>query len=260
MFLRNPSIRTGAAAALTIAWAALLTLFTSPPKQYPFPLIFPYDVSQPVLALELSHGANDIDAVLHRGEPDKAPVAKRVMWLGNVLDLVFIPIYAFFLWSAACLFGGAGRGLTLLILGTALFDYLEDWQIFRALDGVNPPIYLASLVKWGLLGLTLLLTAVLLFRSASPVYSLPTKRLLGLAYLASGGLMIAAVSLGQWIGYSYIELGLRVFSFVAVVHLIGLLGPYLSIPGISQKYVENFCEERKRVEKGLLVAVKPERR
>jgi hypothetical protein len=257
VFLGNPSIRAGVATALTIVWAAILTLTVN---RYPFPHVFPYDINSPVLALELSHGASDIDAVLHRSEPDKAPVATHIMWLGNVLDLIFIPIYAFFLWSIARLFGAPGRVLTLLIVGTALFDYLEDGLIFQALSGANPPIYLASLVKWGLLGLTLLFTAVLLFRSASPVYSLPTKRLLGMGYLASGGLIVVAVVAGGWIGYSYIELGLGVFSLLAVVHVIGLLGPHFSIAGISQKYVENFCEERKKGEKGSLVAVKPEPR
>ncbi len=150
--------------------------------------------------------------------------------------------------------------MTWLILGTALFDYLEDWQIYRALNGANPAIYLASLAKWGLLGLALVFTAVLLLRSASPVYSLPTKRLLGVAYLLSGGLIVAAVSLGQWIGYSYIGIGLEIFGFLAIVHVIGLLGPHFSIAGISQKYVENFCEERTRAAKGSLVAVRPERK
>lgn len=220
MFLRNPSIRAGVAAALTIAWSLLLM---SVLNQYRFPHIFPYDIDSPVLALELSHGASDIDAVLHRSEPDKAPLATHIMWLGNVLDLVFIPIYAFFLWSLGRVFTDRTRLLTWLVLGTALFDYLEDWQIFRALNGANPPIYLASLVKWGLLGLALLYTAVLLFRSASAVYSLPTKRLLGVAYLVSGGLIVIAVSLGQWIGYSYIAIGLGIFGFLAIIHVIGLL-------------------------------------
>ena len=158
------------------------------------------------------------------------------------------------------LFAARTRLLTWLICGTALFDYLEDWQIYRALKGANPPIYLASLVKWGLLGLALILTAVLLLRSASPVYSLPTKRLLGVAYLLSGGLIVAAVALGQWIGYSYITIGLGIFGFLAIVHVIGLLGPHFSIAGISQKYVENFCEERKKAKKESLVAVRPERK
>ena len=256
MFGLNPSIRAGVAAALTIAWAVLMSALTP----YPFPHIFPYDIDSPVLALELSHGASDIDAVLHRSEPDKAPLANHIMGLGNVLDLVFIPIYAFFLWSVGRLFTARTRMLTWLILGTALFDYLEDWQIYRALNGANPAIYLASLAKWGLLGLALVFTAVLLLRSASPVYSLPTKRLLGVAYLLSGGLIVAAVLLGQWIGYSYIGIGLEIFGFLAIVHVIGLLGPHFSIAGISQKYVENFCEERTRAAKGSLVAVRPERK
>ncbi len=257
MFLGNASIRAGVAAALTIAWGALLMWELN---RYPFPHIFPYDINSPVLALELSHGASDIDAVLHRPEANNAPLAKHIMWVGNVLDLVFIPLYGFFLWSLARGFTDRIRVLTWLIVGTALFDYLEDWQIFKALDGANPPIYLFSLVKWGLLGLALLLTAVVLLRSASTVYSLPTRRLIAIAYILSGGLIVVAVALGQWIGYSYIEIALEIFAFLAVVHVIGLLGPHFSIAGISQKYVENYCEERKKTGKGSLIAVKPERR
>jgi hypothetical protein len=253
MFLKDPGNRAGVAAALTIVWALILMWKLSP---YPFPHIFPYNINSPVLALELSHNASDIKAVLHRTEP-QAPLAAHVMWVGNLLDLVFIPIYAFFLWSVARVFANRLRLLTAVILGTALFDYLEDWQIFRALDGANPAIYIPSLVKWGLLGLALLLTGIMLLRSVIDTYSLPTRRLLAVGYLASGGLMIASVALGQWIGYSYIELGLEIFGLLAIVHTIGLLGPHFSIAGISQTYVENFCEERKR---GASVAVKPERR
>jgi hypothetical protein len=248
MYVRELTTRAGVAAALTIAWAALLM---SALKPYPFPHIFPHDIDSPVLALELSHGVSDIDAVLHRPDAsDKSAKAIHIMQLGNVLDLVFIPIYAFFLWSLARVFAQRIALLTWLIVGTALFDYIEDGLIFRALDGANPPIYLASLVKWALLGLTLVLTALLLLRSASPVYSLPTKRLLGVGYLISGGLLVLAAALGHWIGYSYIELGIAIFSLLVVVHVIGLLSPHFSIAGISEKRAENFCEERKRAAKG----------
>ena len=135
MFLGNPSIRAGVAAALTIAWGALLMWELN---RYPFPHIFPYDINSPVLALELSHGASDIDAVLHRPEPNNAPLAKHIMWVVNVLDLVFIPIYGFFLWSLARVFTARIRVLTWLVVGTALFDYLEDWQIFKALERRQP--------------------------------------------------------------------------------------------------------------------------
>ena len=50
MFSLNPSIRAGVAAALTIAWALLMSALTP----YPFPHIFPYDIDSPVLALEVS--------------------------------------------------------------------------------------------------------------------------------------------------------------------------------------------------------------
>ena len=256
MFLRNPNNQTGMAAAVAISWAALMI---SVLNRYPFPHVFPQDVDSPVLALEMSRNASDIDAVLHRSEPDNAPRAAYIMWLGNVLDLVFIPICGFFLWSLARLFTAHTRLLTSLIAGAALFDYVEDWQIFRALNGLSPAIYVSSLIKWGLLGLVFLFTAVILLRSVSPVYSTATKRLIAIAYLVSGGLIVLSVSLGEFIGYSHIELAMRIFGLVVIVHLIGMFGHYLSIPGISQKYVENFCEERRRAGKESMTAVKPER-
>jgi len=256
MFLQNPADRAGLAALLTIIWALIIMQALS---KYTLPHIFAHDIDKPVLALELARGASDIDAVLHRAEPDKAAIAHDSMWLGNVLDLVFIPIYGYFLWSVARVFGGFSRLLLALILGTALFDYIEDWQIFRALKGANPPIYIPSLVKWGLLGLALLATAIILLRSEKPVYSQAVKRMLAIAYLASAGLLLAGVALGERIGYSPVELAIQIFSLIVAFHLIGLLGRHFSIPGIRRTYVENFCEERRRPGKESLTAVKPER-
>jgi hypothetical protein len=256
MFLTDPNNRAGVAAAFTIAWALLMGWAEN---QYPFPHIFPHDIGRPVLALELSSDGPEIDAVLHRSEKDKTARAVETMRVVNVLDLVFIPIYSFFLWSVARVFKPHTRLLNLLIAGVVLFDYAEDWQINEALHGASPAIYLPSLVKWGLLGLALLATAIILLRSVSPFYSDPTKKLLAIAYAASGSLMILSVVLGRVIGYSYITLAMQIFSLLVVVHLIGMLGKYLSVRGITQKYVENFCEERKRAGKESLTAVRPER-
>jgi hypothetical protein len=255
MFRKEPDNRAGAAAALTIAWALVMGWAEN---RYPFPHVFHHDISRPVLALELSTDGPEIDTVLHRAEKDKTS-AVDTMRLVNILDLVFIPIYSFFLWSVARVFTSHTRLLTLIIAGVALFDYAEDWQINQALQGASPAICVPSLVKWGLLGLALLATAVILLRSASPVYSEATKKLLAIAYAASGGLTILSVVFGRVIGYSLITLAMQVFSLLVVVHLIAMLGRYLSIPGITQKYVENFCEERKRAGKESLIAVRPER-
>jgi hypothetical protein len=260
MSLRNPSDRAGAAAILVIAWA---TVMLRVPPKYPFPHIFNHDVDAPVLALELSHDEDDIELVLHRKETtaDKSDLtaqAKDYERKNNVLDLVFIPLYTFFLWSLARVFTNRARLLTALIIGVGLFDYLEDWRIYRALNGENPAIFVPSLAKWGLLGLVLFGTGIILVRSKSPVYALATKRLLAIAYFISGLLMLVAVALGDWIGYSLIEVAFRALLLLIVVNVVGLLGHYLAIPGIKPKFVENFCEERKKAGKESLRAVEPE--
>jgi len=248
------TIRAGIAALLTIIWAAVIMLV--PPK-YAFPHQFNHDVDSPILALEISHDAADIDLVLRRSSPDSAR-AIDFESQSNKLDLVFIPLYAFSLWSLARVFTDRTLFLTLLILGAAFFDYWEDWRIFQALKGENPAIYIPSLAKWGLLGVVLFATGVILLRSKSPVYSLASKRLLFLAYLLSSLLLLISVALGSWIGYSLIALGSAVFAALFVVHAIAFLGPYLAIPGIKPVFVENFCEERKKAGKESLVAVKAE--
>jgi Na+/proline symporter len=135
---------------------------------------------------------------------------------------------------------------------------MEDWQIFRTLDGANPVIYLPSLIKWALFGLVFFGAGIVLVRSKSPVYSIATKRLVGLAYFLAGILLLISVAFGTWIGYSLIELGIGVFGFLLVVQVIGFLGPYLAIPGIKQTFVENFCEERLKAGKQSITAVSAE--
>jgi hypothetical protein len=264
------TVRAGIAAFVTVAWAAVLMLL---PPEYPFPHKFHHDVDSPVLALEISRGAKDINPVLCPdlpeqaeakgcgfGEKDAKPTpmeaqAKEFEYKSNQLDLVFIPLYAFSLWALARVFTNRTGLLTLLILGTGLFDYWEDWRIFSALDGASPEIYIPSLIKWGLLGLVFLGIGVILLQSKSPVYALATKRLLSLAYFLSGILLLISVALGTWIEYSLIALANGVFGFLLVVHAVAFLGPYLAISGIKQTYVENFCEERKKAGKESITAV-----
>jgi hypothetical protein len=250
--------RAAVAALLMIAW--IVVMAKVPPK-YPFPHSFHHDVASPILALEISRNADDIEAVLHRhdsqAKEDAKDQAAKCERISNYLDLVFIPLYAFFFWSLARVFTDRTRLLTVLIVGAALFDYAEDWLISLALDGENPAIYIPSLAKWGLLGLVLVGTGIILLRSRSPVYSLPTKRLLAIAYFIAGLLMILSVALGSIIGYSLIGLAIMLVALLVVIHLVGFLGHFLKIPGIMLTYVENFCEERKKAGKESLTAVKP---
>jgi hypothetical protein len=281
-------LSAGIAALLTVLWGLLLSVppqfpvlsqkFAILPPRYPFHHQFHHDVDSPILALEISQGADDINLVLHPGpnkeaearecnlgRKDRQPTAavceaqaRDFEYKSNVLDLVFIPLYAFSVWALLRVFIGRTGPLVLFILGTAAFDYLEDWRIFQALDGENPAIYVPSLVKWGLLGLALLATGIVLLRSKNPVFSLATKRLLGLAYVVSSLLLLISVALGTIIGYSLIELGVALFSFLLVIQAGTFLGPYLAIPAINQKFVDNFCEERKKAGRESLVAVKAE--
>lgn len=253
MPLRKPADRAGLAALLMIVLGLVMQGLL---MLYPFPHAFHHDVNSPGLALQISRGAEDIGIVLHRSEPGAAKAVASLGW-NNGLDLVLIPIYAFFLWSLARVFTNRTRLLTIFIIGTALFDYLEDAQIFRALGGENPAIYLPSLAKWSLFGIVLVWIGVIFLRSKIPVYSVATRRLLGLAYFISGLLILISVTAGQFIGYSLIELGMLLFSALAVIQVFGLLGHYLSIPGATPKYVNDFCNERKKAGKESLRAVEP---
>jgi hypothetical protein len=256
MFLQPLTDRAGVAAVLTIIMALVLWRMES---HYPCSHVFHHDIDSPVVALEISHTPDDINAVLHRNDKDEeqAPLIEHVIWLATLCDLFFIPCYAFFLWASARLFINRMQPLTILIGAMVLFDYMENWQIFRALDGANPAIYIPSLIKWGLFALVLLWTAIVLLRSSEQVYSLETRRLLGIAYLVSGLLIAIAVVAGDWIGYSFIELGTHVFSVLVLIHAVGLLGPYLALRGITQQYVPDYCEQRHRLAKQGRAAVEP---
>jgi hypothetical protein len=256
MFLQPLTDRAGVAAVLTIVVALVLSRMES---RYPYPHVFHHDVDSPVVALEISHTPDDINAVLHRHYKNKEQVlaAHHAIWLATLWDLFFIPCYAFFLWASARLFTARTQPLILLIAAMALLDYVENWQIFRALDGANPAIYVPSLMKWGLFALVLFWTAVVLLRSSGQVYSLETRRLLGIAYLVSGLLIAIAVVAGDWIGYSFIELGTQLFSILVLIHAVGLLGPYLALRGITQQFVPDYGEQRHALAKQGRAAVEP---
>jgi len=217
----------GWAALLMIAWGGVMFWRL---RAYPFPHEFHHDVDSPGIALEESHKASDIEAVLHRDDQrvkaEEKQKAKDSLRQNNRLDLVFIPIYAFFLWSLGRVFRERTPLLTLLILGTAFFDYWEDWRIFRALDGENPAIDIPSLIKWALLALVLLGTGVILMRSVSTVYSLATKRLMGIGYVIAGLLLLIALGGGDELfgyGYSLIEVGALLYAQLTVIQMVGLL-------------------------------------
>jgi len=245
----------GLAALATILWGGILAIVIG---KYPYPHVFNHDVDSPVIALEISRGADDIDAVLHGETSKNRGPAEKNMALANDLDLVFIPLYAISIWSLARVFTSRTRLLALGVAAAALFDYLEDWQIYRALDGASPPIYIVSLIKWGFLGLVLIGLGCILVRSRVEIYTLSTKRLMAIGFFVSGGLILIDVGLGQWIGYSHIALGSGIFALLLIANVVGFLGPYLRIQGRETKFVDNFCEERKKPGRGLMTAVRAE--
>src|SRR5580704_15376765 len=195
------SVMTGFVALLLICWSILMVILLRP---YKFDHDFHDEIDSPVLALELAPHANALRAVLQTSSPADEQCARKVLKTNNSLDLIFIPIYACFLWFFADLISvesnGANRYIRfaclLCIIGAALFDYLEDWGIAITLDHGQLTDSLAratrypSLVKWGLIGSALLLTSVLLFRAVTVVYSIATTRILAILYGMAGFLVL----------------------------------------------------------------------
>jgi hypothetical protein len=212
--VRFASLAAGAA----IVWA-LIMLY--PESRYPYESKFNHGVRKPVIALEISRGEADIDAVLHRG-CELSDLAHRTMSQENWLDLIFIPLYALSLWSTARIFTQHTSILTAGIVLTGIFDYLEDWRIFQALKGRNPPIYIFSVVKWALLGAVLLGLSWIFATTQSAIYSVRTKRLLASGYFIAGAVILIDAVFGGWIGYARIALGVAIFGITMVVHAMGL--------------------------------------
>jgi hypothetical protein len=110
-----------------------------------------------------------------------------------------------------------------------------------------------SLAKWATLGIVLALAGRALVGSHIPVYSVATDRLLGVAYLYSGGLLLFGVIAGQWVGYSWIQHGSILFGAAFLV--TGLYIPVFRLRSLLRgqlvRYVDNFCE---RLEQGEMVA------
>ena len=96
----------------------------------------------------------------------------------------------------------------------------------------------------------LLLTFVILLRSENPIYSLSTRRLFAVGYLASGILLVA----GPWFPV-LIALAVSIFALLVLLQAFALLGPYVSdwIPADHPTYENDFCERRQR--EHLLAAV-----
>jgi hypothetical protein len=182
-------------------------------------------------------------------------------------DFAFIVLYNLFLWKFAALFAIGANGkptihrkiMAGLVILTAAFDCLENLGILRALsassltDSMAQATRLPSVCKWGLFAVALLLTGWILVRSESPVYSLPTRRLLALAYWSAGALLFIGPSIPH-----IIELATDMFILLVLVNIVGLLGPWFEgrfLRANPPQYVEDFCS--RKAKKQVDVAVYP---
>ena len=270
----DPHLSPGrlATALLAIAMTVVALLSASQLRShYPFEHNFHDKLASPVLALELSTDTNDLEEVLHTTNPTQANpndnVGKAIASLqtNTYEDFFFIPLYTSFLWAFAVLFAaGPGhrnvtyrRAIAGVVILVAAFDCAENFGILRALGGSTisnstaQAICWPSRFKWGLFAVALLLTGWILVRSSSLIDSLPTRRLLALAYGAAGILMLIGLKEPH-----AIELATGLFALLTIINIAGLLGPYIErlfLQARSPVYVEDFCNRKARMQADLAV-------
>jgi len=223
-------------------------------------------IDSPVLALELAGDERELRMVLGTEDPaDVGPktnpgLAIACLRTNTFEDFFFILLYTSFLWAFAGLFAIRADGspmahrwaIACLAVLTALFDCAENVGILRALgathlsDSTAQAICWPSRCKWTVFGLALLLTGWLLTRSASPIYSLPSRRLLALAYGVAGALLMIGLMRPH-----VIEIAISVFAILIVIHVIGLLGPFVERSRLLRPeipvYVEDFCNRKRQM-------------
>jgi hypothetical protein len=261
-------------------------------QRYLYPHNFHHKIDSPILAIELSRTAEDLEGVVKTTTPassdpvcrpkglfalrcpgGKSPegdpgVAIAAIRVNTYKDFLFIVLYNLFLWRFAALFAERADGrrmihrwiMLVLVILIAIFDCLENRGILNALkaselnDEMARLISTPSLCKWGLFAAALLLTGWILVLSGSSVYSLPTRRLLALAYGASALLMLVGSAVPH-----VIELAIEVFGLLVAVNIVGLLGPsferWFFRPN-PPKYVEDFC--KRKAQKEVDVAIYPQ--
>jgi hypothetical protein len=270
----DPHLSSGrvAAALLAVAMTVVALLSASQLRShYPFEHNFHAKIASPVLALELSTNIDDLEEVLHTESPAQASpkgiigTAVASLRTNTYEDFFFIPLYTSFLWAFAVLFAtGPGHGhvnhrraMAGIVILVAVFDCAENFGILHALDAstISDATALAicwpSRFKWGLFAVALLLTAWILVRSSSPMYSLPTRRLLALAYSAAGILMLIGLKKPH-----VIEIATSLFALLTIINMAALLGPYIErvfLQARTPVYVEDFCNRKARMQADVAV-------
>lgn len=211
------------------------------------------DIGSSSSASEVASNPQEIDTVI-KCLSRKLETATSVLRTNTYEDCVFILLYTSFLWFFGGLFAVCSDGSRMrlrlfssVVIATALGDYAENFGIFKTLGAKTLTDSLAlhtcwpSRCKWTLFGIALMLTATILLRSGSPIYSLATRRLFAIGYLVAGGLLVA----GPWYP-SLIELAVTAFVLLVLANIVGLLGPYVSawIPPTVPVYVDDFCDRK----------------
>jgi hypothetical protein len=257
---------TGVLAALMAALGAVMSVGLG---NYTFDHAFHHDIDSPILAVELASTSSELGTVLDPPATDEKAKeqARAVLRTNTYEDCALILLYTSFLWSFRTLFAVRGEGsgthlrvFAFVIIATGVSDYMENLGIFGALgarqltDSLAQHICWPSRCKWSLLGITLLLTAVALFRSGNPIYSLATRRLLAIGYTMAAALVIT----GLWYPV-LIGLGMKVFGLIVLINAVALLGPYVSewIPAITPVYADDFCERKREGTTDVAVSAKP---
>ena len=221
----------GVVGVLLVLVAILLTIQIG--HEFPatsFPKEFHNHINKPILAIEVASTAEQAEEVLGtpcpcvatgacKGSsqencsapqtPQQAAAAISAIRVNTYSDFFFILLYALFLSGFAMLFAlradrrptPLGVAVACVALLAALCDVMENVGIFRELNAALLTDSLArftgtfSRCKWSLLALALVLTAVILLRSASPVFSPLLRKLVATGYLFAGVLIVLGVLL-----------------------------------------------------------------
>jgi len=205
------------------------------------------EIVSPVLALELARDAADLQEVFQTEHPKEADAirgpeslnayrAVSALERDTVDDCGFIPLYSLFLFSMAVLFTSdtvkrRTRLLAgLLIAAVAVLDYFENVGIFKAINAQTVTTELAhairypSLGKWTLLGITLLFLGGIIFVSQVEVFWDWTRKLLGIAFVITGLMLLIGTTCPMWFASANI-----LFSVLLIVSACGLLTPFLKL-------------------------------
>lgn len=144
-----------------------------------------------------------------------------------------------------------------IVVLVAAFDCAENVGILRTLGASSISRAMAQATcwpsrgKWGLFAVALLFTGWITVGSSSLLYSLPTRRLLALAYGAAGILMLIGLMKPH-----VIELATSMFALLTIINIVALLGPYIEEKFLRPQlpeYVDDSCNRRARMQADVAV-------